>query len=153
MWLSRYPRQIEIYVHDFIKYLIEDEYGITAKPSTSVNPVSNAVLGRIHQVIGNLVRTFNVQRTYVDKNDPLTGILAASVFSIHLTTNRQRDYSPGQLIFGRYMILPIKYRAYWEIICQVKQRQTKRDNDRKNRHRVDYDYKVRDEVALTKHTI
>ena len=67
MWLSKYPRQIEIYVHDFIKYLIEDEYGITAKPSTSVNPVSNAVLGRIHQVIGNLVRTFNVQRTYIDK--------------------------------------------------------------------------------------
>ena len=51
-WLSRYPRPIEI-MHgqgskfidnEFRKYLIEDKYRITAKPSTSINTTSNAVL-------------------------------------------------------------------------------------------------------------
>ena len=51
-WLYIYPRPIEIKYdqgkefigHNFRKYLIEREYGITAKPSTSVNPMSNAPL-------------------------------------------------------------------------------------------------------------
>ena len=74
-WLARYPRPIEIMYdqgkefigHEFRKYQIETEYGITSKPSTSGNPTSNAILEQIHQVLGNLVRTFNVQQTYVDE--------------------------------------------------------------------------------------
>ena len=38
----------------------------------------NATLERIRQVLGNLVRTFNIQQTYVDKNDPWAVILAAA---------------------------------------------------------------------------
>ena len=57
-WITRYPRPIEImYVqgsefisHELRKYLIEIEYRITAKPSTSKNPTSNAILEQIHQV-------------------------------------------------------------------------------------------------------
>ena len=56
-------------------------YGITAKPSTLVNLMPNAVLERINHVLGNLVRTFNIStQTYVDKNDPWTGILSATEF-------------------------------------------------------------------------
>ena len=51
-WMFRYPRLIEITYdqgkafigHDFRKYLIETEYGINAKPSTLVIPVSTAIL-------------------------------------------------------------------------------------------------------------
>ena len=90
------------------------EYRITDKLSTSVNPMSNAVLERIHQVLGNLVRTFNIfTQTYVDKNDPWKGILAAVAFAIRSTTNRKKGYSMGQLIFGRDMILLIKHRGDW----------------------------------------
>ena len=47
-WLSIYSRPIEINYdqgsefigHDFRKYLIEDEYRMSAKPSTSGNPMS-----------------------------------------------------------------------------------------------------------------
>ena len=96
--------------HEFIKSLIETEYGIPAKPSTLGNPMSNVILERIHQVLGNLGRTFNIQHTYIDKNDPWTGILDASAFLICSTTNEPKGYSPGQLIFGRDMILPINRR-------------------------------------------
>ena len=45
--------------------------------------MSNAVLERIHQVLGNLVRTFNIStQTYVDEDYLWTGILAAAEFEI-----------------------------------------------------------------------
>ena len=64
------------------------EYLITSKPSTLGNPMSNAVLGKIHQILGKLVQTFYIStQTYVDKNDPWTGILDAAAFTILSTTN------------------------------------------------------------------
>ena len=55
---------------------------------------------------------FNIStQTYVGEDEPWTGILAAAAFAIRSTTNRQNLYSPGQLIFGRDMILPIKHRV------------------------------------------
>ena len=50
--------------------------------------MSNAVLERIQQVPGNLVRAFNIYETYVDENHPWIGNLDASVFAIFSTTNR-----------------------------------------------------------------
>ena len=104
--------------------------------------MSNTILEQIHQFLRNLVRNFNAQQTYVDKNDPWKGILAAAAFAIRSTTSRQKGYSPGQLIFGCDVILLIKHRVGWELIRQIKQTQTNRDNARDNKHRVDYDYKL-----------
>ena len=50
-----YDQGKEFIGHKFRKSLIRMEYGITAKPSTSENLMSNAVLERIHQVLENLV--------------------------------------------------------------------------------------------------
>ena len=94
----------EFISHEFRKDLVEEEYGINAKPSTLVNTMSNTALEQIHQVFGNLVRNFNISQTYVDENDLWTGILAAAAFEIFSTTNMQEGYSPGQLIFSRDMI-------------------------------------------------
>ena len=82
--------------------------------------MSNAILELIHQVLGNLVRNFNIQQTYVDENDPWTGILATAAFAIRSTTNRQKGYSPGQFIFVRDIILRIKHRVDWELIPRQK---------------------------------
>ena len=91
MWLSRYPRPKEITYDQgsefigpkFRKYLIRTEYGITAKPRTSGNTIYNAILEQIHQVLGNLVRNFNIKQKKIDGNNPRTGILAAAEFAIH----------------------------------------------------------------------
>ena len=58
-WLSRYPRPIKITYdqgkefigHEFIKSLIEKEYGITDEPSILGNPMPNELLERINQVL------------------------------------------------------------------------------------------------------
>ena len=42
--------------------------------------MANAVLECIHKVLENLKQTFNISQTYVDKNDPWMGILAAAAF-------------------------------------------------------------------------
>ena len=102
--------------------------------------MSNAVLEEIQQVLGNLVRTYNISQTYVDEDDPWSGILATAAFSIFSTTDRQKGYSPGQWIFGRDMMLPIKHMVDWEVICQRNQTQINNDNIHENRHIVDHDY-------------
>ena len=95
MWISGYPRPMDITYDqgrkftglEFRKSLIEMEYGITVKPSTLVNPISDAILNHIHQIIGNLVLTCNITQTYYDKDDPWSGILDAAAFVILSTTN------------------------------------------------------------------
>ena len=74
--------------------------------------MSNVVLERIHQVPGNLVQTFKIStKNYIDEHEPWMGILVAEAFVICSTTNSKKGYSPGHLIFGRDMILPIKHRV------------------------------------------
>ena len=73
--------------------------------------MSNVVLERIHQVLGNLVRNFNISQTYIDKNDPWAGILAAAEFAICSTTNNNKWYSLVQLVFGSDMIILIKHKV------------------------------------------
>ena len=98
------------------------------------------------------MRTFNISQTYVDKDDPWLGILAAAAFVIPSKTNRQKIYSPGQLIFGRDIIILIEHTVDLELTRQKNQTQIDKYNIRENIHRVDYKYKVRDNVMLTKHT-
>ena len=85
------------------------------------------ILERIHQVIENLVRTFNITQTYVDEEDPWLGLLFAAAFGICSTINNLKGYSPGNLIFGRDIILPIKNKLYWELIRQWKQIKINKD--------------------------
>ena len=59
------------------------------------------------------MRTYNINQTYVDENDPLTVILSTAEFLIWSTTNRFKGYSLDQLIFGRDMILLIKNKVDW----------------------------------------
>ena len=98
------------------------------------------------------MRTFNIYQTYFDKTYPWTGILAAAVFSIFLTTNRLKAYSLGRFIFGRDIILLKKHKVGWELICQQNHTKINKDNIRENRNQVYHDYKFRDDVMLNNHT-
>ena len=59
--------------------------------------------------MGNLVPNFDIQQTYINENDLWMGILATAEFEIFSITNKQKGYSPRQVIFGRDMILPTKH--------------------------------------------
>ena len=59
-----------------------------------------------------------------------------------------KGYTPGQLVFGRDMILLIKHMVDWELICQKNQEKINKYNIKKNSKIVDYDYEVRYQVIM-----
>ena len=70
----------------------------------------------IHLVLANLVRTFELDKYYVDRDNPREGILAVEAFAIRSTFHTTQNKLPDQLDFGRYMIVPIEHVANWRII-------------------------------------
>ena len=63
--------------------MCQNYYVLKRKPITIRNPQSNAIVERIHQTIGNIIRTFDVSN--IVNNDPWSGILAATMFSVRGT--------------------------------------------------------------------
>ena len=49
---------------------VERDYGITRKPTTMRNPQTNSTIERIHQTIGNIIRSFQIGHLEVDEQDP-----------------------------------------------------------------------------------
>ena len=69
---------------------------------------SNAILERIHSVLGNLVHTYYIKETYSDKDNLWMGILAAAYFQIISNPDSFKNYTLVQSIFPCDMIMPIK---------------------------------------------
>ena len=77
--------------------MIRDDYGEVGKPITTRNPQANAIVERVHQVVGNIVRTFELQDNYLDEDDPWKGILSLISFVIRSTYHTTLQKTPGQL--------------------------------------------------------
>ena len=97
-----------------------------------MNPQVDSIIEIIRQVLGNLVRTYNLQETYVDENYPWIGLLAAAAFDVRSTHHIIKGEVPGQIVFGQYIILPIKHVADWRYMCQRKQAQIEKYSIHKN---------------------
>ena len=89
---------------------------------------------------------------YLDEDNPWKGILSATAFAVRSTYHTTLKKSPGQLVFGRDMILNIKHTANWEYIKQQKQRLINKNNERENSKRVPHQYKAGDKALLKKGT-
>jgi transposase InsO family protein len=158
-WFSRYPwpsqitydRGSEFIGHEFQDMIVND-YGIKRKPITVRNPQANAIVERIHQVIGNIIRTFELQTNYLDEDDPWKGILSATAFAVRSTYHTTLQKTPGQLVFGRDMIFNTKHTANWEYIRERKQSRIKANNKRENAKRTPHTYHQGDRVVLAKGT-
>ena len=105
-----------------------------------------AILEIIHQVLGKLVCTYNIQETYVDDADPWMGILSAAAFVVISMYHTTKGKSPGQIVFGQDMILPINHVADWRYIRQSKQAQIDKDVICENTTIIDHDYVLGDKV-------
>jgi hypothetical protein len=86
-WLTRYPWPTQVvfdrgkeFMGEFAK-MVQGDYGVTRKPTTTRNPQANSIIERIHQTIGNMIRTHQVGSADLDENDPWSGILAATMFA------------------------------------------------------------------------
>ena len=158
-WLSRYPwptqitfdRGSEFMGADFQRMITED-YGIKKKPITVRNPQANSIIERVHQVIGNMIRTFELEDNYLDETDPWKGILTATAFAVRSTLHTTLKKTPGQLVFGRDMILNIQHEANWKYIRDRKQKLINKNNQNENSRRIPHEYKTGDLVLLKRGT-
>ena len=61
-WFCRYPRPVDVVFDngsEFKLYFLHllDTYGVTKKLTTVKNPQANGILERVHQTLGNMLRT------------------------------------------------------------------------------------------------
>ena len=128
--------------------MIKNDYGIKDKPITVRNPQANAIVERIHQVLANMVRTFELEKKYLNKDDTWKGILSAVAFAVRSTIHTTSQKTPAQLVFDRDMILNIKHMANWEFIRKRKQDMINKNIQKENSKRTPNVYKEGDQVLL-----
>ena len=105
-----------------------------------------------HQMLGNLIRSFKLQdNPYLDSDDPWSGILAAASFAMCSMYHTTLRAMPGQLVFGRDMILNTQYLADWTMIKAHKQQLIHKNNIIENSKCIPHQYKVGDMVMLENH--
>jgi hypothetical protein len=157
-WFCRYPWPTEVIFdrgnefmgHEFREML--DTYGAKHKPISARNPQANAIVERVHQVLGNIIRTFELEDHYLDQDDPWAGLFAATAFAVRSTYHTTLQKTPGQLVFGRDMIFNIQHTANWEYIRQRKQALIHKNNQRENSTRIPHTYTIGDQVMLRRGT-
>ncbi|MGH7974316.1 MAG: integrase catalytic domain-containing protein, partial [bacterium] len=153
-WSCRYPRPMKCefdngteFVNNEFDELLQS-YGIKPRPSTVKNPQANSILERVHQTLGNMLRTFELQKCEFDANNPWSGFLSSVAWAIRSTYHTTLDATPGQLVFGREMIFNLAHNANWERIRLRKQALIDRSNARENSRRIPHRYFIGDKVTI-----
>ena len=88
-----------------------NDFGIPCNSISIRNPQANAIVERIHQTIGNIIHTFNIQQMDLDNDNPCEGIPSSTMFVIQSTVHATTQHTPSQWIFGRDAILNINQKA------------------------------------------
>ncbi len=154
-WFNRYPCcQYIIFGNGSDNKLhfrsLCDTYGIKHKPTSVKNPQANAILERIHAVLGNMLRTSKLDMAELVKASDIDVFLSDAAWAIRSTYHTVLKASPGAAIFGQDMLFDIQFIADWQKIGEHRQRLTNLNNACENEGRIDYDYKVGQKVLVWK---
>ena len=128
--------------------MLTNDYGCNIDWTTTRNPQANTIVERIHQTIGNMVRTWLVDDPELDKKDPFSGLLTAVAFATWATVHSTLNASPSQLVFGRDAILNADFHADWQIIRAQKQQRINKNNAAKNATQIPHVYKIGDKILI-----
>jgi hypothetical protein len=123
------------------------------KPTSVKNPQANAILERIHGVLGNMLCTSELDMAESVKASDIDVFLSDAAWAVCSTYHTVLKVSPGAAIFGRDMLFDIPFIADWQKIGEYRQRLTDLSNARKNKGRIDYDYEVGQKILLEKEGI
>ena len=98
-----------------------DSYGIKRKPTTIKNPQANAILERVHQVLGQMLRTAEIDMAETVTPDDVNVFLDSVAWAIHSIYHTVLKASPGAAIFGRDMLFDKPFIADWNKIGDYRQ--------------------------------
>jgi hypothetical protein len=157
-WFSRYPRCCYIIYDNGSEFKLHfrslcDTYGIKRKPTSVKNLQANAILKRIHGVLGNMSCTSELDMAESVKTSDIDVFLSDAEWAVRSTYHTVLKAFPGAAIFGRDMLFDIPFIADWQKIGEYRQQLTDLSNARENEGRIDYDYKVGQKVMLRKEGI
>ena len=132
-WFSRYPCCRYIIYDNGSEFKLHfrslwDTYGIKRKPTSVKNPQANAILERIHGVLGNMLRTSELDMAESVKASDIDVFLSDAAWAVCSTYHTVLKASPGAAIFGRDMLFDIPFIADWQQIGEYRQRLTDLSN-------------------------
>jgi hypothetical protein len=93
--------------------------------------------------------TAEVDGEELDERDQWGPFFSSDAYAIRSTFHTTLKGTPGQLLFGRDMILSINVVAEWGAIEQQCQNEMAH-NSKRETSRINHDYKIRDKVVLLK---
>jgi hypothetical protein len=154
-WLTRYPWPTEIIMDRGKEFAAEvrnelsPEYGLNRKLITTRNPQANAIIERVHQVVGQMIDSWDIKdRTSLDADfgwgPHLSTLRAAMRAAVHTTLRA----TPSQLVFGRDALLNVSFEADWQYIRERKQKLIVQNNRKENKKRKPHTYSVGDRVMI-----
>ena len=126
-----------------------NNYGLKAKPTATYNPRSNGIIERIHQTLRDNLATFELSKRELPDYDPFGSFISSAAWAIRSTYHTTLKATPGQLVFGRDMLLNVPFKADWAAIRQRKQGLINKGVLRENKTRIAHEYKKGDKVLYT----
>ena len=157
-WLARYPRPLRC-IHDnggeftgyeFQRVLARNH--VEDVPTTIKNPQANAICERMHQTVGNTLRTLchaHPPQNIQEAQNIIDSALATASHATRAAIHRTMKVSPGGLVYQhRDMFLDIPLTANLQQIRDNRQRLIDENLRRENLKRRTYDYQAGQEVLL-----
>ncbi len=110
---------------------LNGDCGIKPSKTTVRNPQANSIVERMHQTLGNVPRTFQLNES-TDENmqDAWQGTLAAAMFALRATHHTAPQATPSQLAFGRDATMNAQTFADWTAIEAQKQHRILKNNEK-----------------------
>ena len=159
-WLARYPWPQRC-VHDnggeFTGYEFQrllEKTQIKDVPTSSKNPQANAICERMHQTVGNVLRTLlhvNPPSTTGQAKELIDEALSTAMHAMRSCIHTTLGGSPGSLVFNRDMFLNIPFIADWNAITQKREQLVNENLRRANRKRRRFDYAPNQRVLKKLH--
>jgi hypothetical protein len=105
IWLCRYPRCRYLIYDNWSEFKLRFEslcnsYGVKGKPTTIKNPQANAICERVHQVLGTMMRTSELDMADSVHPADIDTFIDNAVWAIRSTYQTVLKASPGAAIFG-----------------------------------------------------
>jgi transposase InsO family protein len=143
-WFRRYPRPGRVifdqgseFDNSIFRARLRKWY-IKPEPITVKNPQANAVVERLHKIMGDMLRVQLVTKHSHD--DPLRDLLSAAAYGVRATVHGTTMCTPGQLVFSKDMILRSNMEANIELVKRRRLAAIVQNNERENKRRVAYKY-------------
>ncbi|KAG7357555.1 reverse transcriptase RNA-dependent DNA polymerase [Nitzschia inconspicua] len=151
-WLRRYPRPSRVLYDlggEFDNYVFRTklvQWFIKPTPITNKNPRANAIVERMHLVLGDMLRIQLAKQHEHDR--PIDDMTSAAAYAIRATVHGTTKYSPAQLVYQKDLILRTRVEAETELVRQRRQAAIIKNNQRENKRRIPYKYKIGDYVLI-----